>query len=681
VTRQRALGVAIVVALVLLVAGRQLGPTRLYSGNGAYRAQVDAMLAGRLALTDVPEGLQHDLAWTDSGVQQVWGLGVPLWQTPFEVAGRAVGVTPFPDRVAMLAWLVLMTYVLIRAWRRPEIDDGEPWWIGAGCVAITALLPGFVTMIRGRVGVYEEAAIYAYGGAMILLGATARFASAPTRARYLVLLAAAGAAGLLRPTVWFYGLGSAIVASAIWLRHRGRRGLVELAIGGVLFVAGGAALYETNAVRFGDGMEFGHRVNLHSLPGNLMATRFSYPFQRVGTGEAALELVTSLFDRPEKHAGASFYQKRLHHGVSTTPRWREYYFTTFTWGYLPVLLVGLVLGALAWRRRAGPADHGDRRWLVAWAVLGGAPLFVFYLHSPSVSSRYQLDLAPAFAALLVIAWRAIAAAFVARGRGGLALGGLAAAWLASIMFARTADPLTTATVSRAAAVSATSDISRATGRPHVLPAAYDLADPWLPQYTDILESYDRCVDETGTPIDPQGPPLEGDTCFHGERAPDAEQWIVWTSVVPPPPPETCAPPDARPVCIPDPTSATAGEVVGVDVPPACLYLNAFRWDLATGMVPPATYVWTSDPHYVEIDLATLDGSDPDVASAVRVAVGRTHLGLASIADTGHGARLRFEARAPLPSGLQVVFLAFGDDTDIDRVRTRFAMTRIRWRDR
>ena len=121
-SRLRALGVAVIMAFGLLLSMKQLGCHGAYSAHANYRAQVDAFLAGRLALTEAPEGLAHDLAWTPSGVQQVWGLGVPLWQTPFELGARAVGMDPFPDRVAMGLWLVLMMFVLIRAFRGRDDD-------------------------------------------------------------------------------------------------------------------------------------------------------------------------------------------------------------------------------------------------------------------------------------------------------------------------------------------------------------------------------------------------------------------------------------------------------------------------------------------------------------------------------------------------------------------------------
>src|SRR5690349_2671371 len=98
-SRLRALGVAVLVAAALLVIGRQITMHGWYMAHGAYRAQVDALLDGRLALSRVPEAIQHDFAWTPSGVQQVWGLGAPMWLVPFEVIGRVIGLSPFPDRI------------------------------------------------------------------------------------------------------------------------------------------------------------------------------------------------------------------------------------------------------------------------------------------------------------------------------------------------------------------------------------------------------------------------------------------------------------------------------------------------------------------------------------------------------------------------------------------------------
>jgi hypothetical protein len=646
--RLRALALALLVALALVVGGRQVGWKALYAPHGAYRAQVAALLDGHFALSDAPEATQHDLVWTGTGVQQVWGLAVPAWEVPFELAGRAIGVTPFPDRVALLAWLALVAYACVRAFVR----RGEPWWVGAGAVAITALLPAFVTLLRGRFGVYEEAAAYAYGGAIILLAGCARLADAPSRWRYFALVAVAGLAGFLRPTIWCYGLATFVVASALHRRAR------DIALGAALFVAGGAALYATNARRFGDGLEFGHSINLQHLPGNLYATRFSYPFQRVGLVEAGEELAGALFDRPESHVHTTFYGKHLHVGQSELPRWREYYFSNYNWAYPPLLVAGLVLGLLAWKRRDGPRDA---RWLAMWAVIGGAPIVVFYLRAPFLSSRYLLDVAPAFAALIVVAWRA-----VARKRGAIFV--LAAAWLASIVLARTAPRLGPSAVDRDAAIDAAAVFTHAVAREHPLPESYDLDDPWLPMYTDVLESFDRCTNALGTAIDPDDIAIPDDTCLHGERAPDEEQWRMWQTRVP----DTSEPEVCESRCTPDATAANSGEVVAAWVPPPCLYLNLSRWNLATGQMPPAAYAWVQDPQFIEVDL---DDGDP---AQVRVAIGRTHLKLVSIADLPRGVRLRFDA-PHLPRGLQIAFFAFGPDSDLDHATTRFYVRAIRWR--
>jgi hypothetical protein len=663
--RLRALGVALVLAAGLLVAGRQITLHGWYSASPGYRAQVDAMLDGRLAISHAPEALRHDFAWAEGGVQQVWGLGVPAWQVPFELAGRAVGLSPFPDRIALLVWLVLAFYVLIRGVHR----EGEPWWVAAGSVAVTALLPAFVTLVRGRVGVYEEAAIYAYGAALMLLGGTLRVVAQPRAWRYLALVAFAGASGFIRPTVWCWGVAATAVATVGWLCAQGRRGVAVAVLGGALFVAGGAALYATNAARFGDGFEFGHRLNLQPLPGNMYASRFSYPMQRLSLGTAALELVTSFFDRPERHAHHSFHQKHLHRGVASVARWREYYFTTFSWWYVPVLLAGLVLGALAWRRRAGP--DAFTRAAFAWAVIGAVPLVVFYLRSSVVSSRYQLDVAPAFAVLLLVAWRAAALRWRAAGVV------LAIAWAACVVTARTAKPRSADPIGRGAAALAASELTQATAEPRTLPPAYDLADPWVATYTDLADEFARCTDAGGRAIDPDAPAVPGDRCLVGER--DDEQWRVAETVVPDTAddePETCA--LEPPACAIEPTARNAGAIVDTYLPPSALFLDVYGWDLATGQVPPATHVFVEDPAFIEVDVATLDGKPADWTHDVQVAVGREHLHLVSIADTGDAVRLRFEGRH-LGRGLQVAFLAFGPDAELDHPRSRFALKRIAWR--
>jgi hypothetical protein len=685
-SRFRSLAIAAIAAALLLVATRQLGLGGWHAPHGYYRAQVDALLDGRLALSEHPEGLAHDLAWTEAGVQQVWGLGVPAWQTPFELIGRAFGASPFPDRVAMLAWLALMMFALLRGFRR---RDREPWWVGAGTIAIAALLPGFVAMLRGKLGVYEEAALYAYGAAMMLLGGLACFARRPSAAGYVILVGLAGLSGFFRPTVWFYGAATLIVAGAIWARDARARGIGAarwvrpLALGLALFVAGGGLLYASNARRFGRGAEFGHRLNLHSLPGNLTATRFGYPFERASAGQAAAELFGGLFDRPEQRSRRGFYQAGLHAGQQPIPRWREYYFSTYSWPYAPILLAGLVLAALAWRRRAG----GDpaARWLGPWALLGLAPLIVFYLWSPSISSRYQLDLAPGFVALLAIAWRG----FARYARAGLAAGVLVLAWGGAIATSKvTRHGGAGGPVDRAAAAEAAYRMSRPLLGERALPGGYDADDLAWGTHSDVAAAFVRCADEAGAGISCDAPPLPGDRRAAGAR--DAAGWHVAYARIPEAEPGLCrgpepgAPEAAR--CDGPPTIGTDPEAITEmeGAAPAPLYLDGFGWDLETRRVPVATYFFAEDPRFVELEVEYAPESAAPRAIAdwtreVRVAVGLVHLAPVRAADTARGVRIRFEAPAPLRPGLQVIFIAFGPDDELDRPRSEFKLHAIRWR--
>lgn len=676
--RLRSFGVAALLAFVLVLACRQITSSGWNAQNPAYRAQVDALLDGRLALSHVPDGLIHDLVWTPDGVQQVWGLGVPAWQLPFEALGRLVGWSPFPDRVALIAWLALSLCVVLRAFRPRDVGEPRPddrRSDGAltravdsratqiGALLVTALLPGLLSVLRGRIGVYEEAAIYAYGAAMILLGGLVGLRRTPTAARYLVLVAFAGLTGLFRPTVWFYGLATAAVASVLMVRMHGRAALRAIALGTALFVAGGAVLYATNAVRFGRGREFGHSLNVHSLAGNIVATRFSYPFERVGVATAAEELLGSLFDRPElrsRRSGNMFYQTALHRGQAPVARWREYYFTTFSWLYLPAILAGVVLAARAWRR------DGDAfaRMLSAWAVLGGMPLVVFYLRSPSVSSRYQLDLAPAVVALLVVVWRAVAARWPRRG-----LAVLIVLWGAAVATSKItrpkgySEPVDSATAARGAYA-----ISRAQGQLRVLPHAYDAADPAVRRVLDVREpaagtaATASVADAATKPAagNPVTKPITPETAIQSEL-PDAEH----ANAAP-------APASTSGATAPPPTPGSAASQPSVKP----LYQNGYGWDLATGKVRPAALFYVQDAAYIALDVTGPAGTD--WSHAVRVAVGLDHLRLASVVPTADGARLRFEGGSH--HGLELAFIAFGPDDALDQPFSRFGLRSIRWRD-
>ncbi|MGH2897989.1 MAG: hypothetical protein ACRDMZ_04890, partial [Solirubrobacteraceae bacterium] len=245
------------------------------------------------------------------------------------------------------------------------------------------------------------------------------------------------------------------------------------------------------------------------------------------------------------------------------------------------------------------------------------------------------------------------------------------------------DPVDRATAARAADA-----ISRATAFDHPLPGAYALVDPLLPTWTDVLEDYARCRDAVGHPIACDAPTLPGDVAFAGHRR--DREWQVERAQVPDEPLDpVCRSLDdaAAPALDADPHLArcNAPSTIATDpdavselalISPPALYLNAFGWDLTTGSTPPATLFYIDDPAYLALELS--GPPDTDWAHAVRAMIGLEPLRLVSIADTADGVQLRF-ACAPHP-GLQVAFLAFGPDTELDRPRSRLQLRSIRWRD-
>jgi len=701
--RRRALLFAVLLGLVVMwVTGAIPRWGQWYSEQPYYRAQVYAFFSGRLALTNHAEGVTHDLAWIEGGVQQVWGLGVPLWLAVWELLGRVIHVSPFPERIAMLFGAVATMYALLRTWFGP---GGDRSYASRGAFLFTAMLPGVITMLRGRIAVYEEAAAYSYGASMLLLAGVMIMIRRPTTTRYVLLLAFAGATGLLRPTIWFYGAACAAIATVLYVRYRGsvRQAIGVIALASALFLAGGAALFVTNYLRFGNGGEFGHRLNLEDLPGNLYATRFNHPFETVAARDSAKELVGAMFGRPEQKArlGFFFYERNLHPGELDVPRWREYYFTPYTWAYVPFIVAGLGCVVFAWLRvrqrgsapptpRQTPDLDRETRWLGLWAVLGGIPLLVFYLHSPSVSSRYFLDVAPTLVVLLVTSWRYLATRLGSSILGTVGFGAFALWWGVSAV----TSTIRHAWVSPVRARGAYLSLIDQTDPPlisAVFPDAYDIADPWIARYVGGDQWTCPCY------VDP----YREQSCDHSvygttvglqrSSGDDRERRIIKRidhEVVPVsrsggPWPIACSidDPDPEP---PEALPIDSGMQLMTEEPGQTYYRNGTNWDLTTGAVAVATYFFVDDPAYVDVEVGPLSGRPPgpDFLPSVRAKVQLEELPLVSTSSTPRGVRLRFAGPRTerYRHGLQVVFLAFGPPDRIDQPGSEYNLLRVAWRD-
>jgi len=409
---------------ILVLTGIVSEPGRWYSPSPHFRAQTEALMHGRLALSNNPNRLDHDLCWSEHGVHQVWGLGIPLWRLPWEAAARILGQQGFPDWLALGIWMAVFAYAVLQVIGKMGMAARQKQIISVDClgaVLVLLLFPPILSLLRTRMNVYDEVLVYVYFFGLGLLALLTRWSQRPSSALLWGLCLAAGLGGLLRPTLFFYGLAAvflvlAVVSAKTFLQN----GKVQIgwrcwcAMG--LFVLGGTTLWLTNLCRFGNGFEFGHTLNLQggSLLGSIFATRFDYPFQAEPVWRAAKELFGSLF-LVQRFNGPDWYASHLYLGQSPTIRWREFYLETFDLSYVPLILagwwIGLYEGCKWWQtQRPASANSGACPWatiISGWSFISTLLLALFYLRTPAISSRYTMDFAPAFAAAVLVFWRGI----------------------------------------------------------------------------------------------------------------------------------------------------------------------------------------------------------------------------------------------------------------------------------
>ena len=365
-----------------------------YSANMAYRRQTEAFLKGALALDNDPRMLGYDMAWAEGGVQQVWGLGIPGWRFPFELLARAAGQPAFPDRLALAAAFTLVCYLLLRLagpLSKPERLAGA---------LLLILFPPFLTLCRTNFDVYEEAQAYMYLTGVALFGATLAFMRHPTNGRYAILGLLSGFAAFVRPTLLCYGFASMFLAWLLARRERFQLG--RLCVAPLLFAAGCALLFLSNHLRFGSGLEFGHRLNVNVFVPMMYATRFENPVAAAPLVPRVTELFSYLFlVRTELHCCYGYLTGILP-GEAPVIRWRDIYFSTYDLSFAAAIATAWGASFLIWwRKRAALAtDLTEVATIGVWSLLSAIPLFLLYLYYPVMSSRYMLDFAPAFAVAL-----------------------------------------------------------------------------------------------------------------------------------------------------------------------------------------------------------------------------------------------------------------------------------------
>jgi hypothetical protein len=629
-----------------------------YAPWEAYRGQSRVLVEGQLALSRDVADLRYNHTWSEGGVHQVWGLGVPLWRLPWDVLARAVGHEAFPDRLAFGLFAALVAFVVLKVWMGPLAvaannaalwsqnsveeatllpGEGPAAAIGAvGVLMLLLLFPPFIGLLQARGPAWGEPVGYQYLYGILLVTLLVAWARRPRAFGWLILCVLAGLGGLIRPTLVFYGLVTIFIGTWSWLRIQGswRRVLRVVLLGWLLFGLGGGVLWWTNLKRFGDGFEFGHKLNVQHQSGAMYATRFDHPYQEEPMGSAAGELFGILF-RVRELNGMEFYREGFFPGQSDTIRWRHFYFRTYDLGYVPWLLAGWGVACwLMWRGRTGnrsvqmpgrsinecgdddipspglsatsktdaktdadvapgesPAPSMNAiAVLGAWSLLITALLALFYLRVPVISSRYMLDFAPAFATGMLALWLFVAGRCRRWGAGGL-ICVLLAGWLGLELHWNRSLPGSGGSLSWAEVAGARQRGASSGVAPRASEHGVALGDP-----------------ASGIPFDRTG------------------------------------------------------------------------WDQATGGLSPVVILFAKDPQFVELELEQVDGvieADPEM---IRVKVGLEPLNRLSMEQTSKGWRLRFQGprQARYQEGVQCVFVATVPKQHLTAACAPWVLKNVRW---
>lgn len=391
---------AVMVMQVPMMADRSLS-----EGAFPHLAQARSIMDGRLALGDAVEDLDYGLAWYQGHVQQVWGLGIGLWLIPFEAVHQLLGERVRVEPAGLGAAFSLLALYSIRTGRKLAIC-GQ---IGAGIVLVWATLasPPMWTLCRATHSVFEETALYALLGSLFLLTATIRVLTTGSLWDYTLACGLAAFVPFLRPTHALYGAVT-VALCAFHLRREGHS-LIRLVAGLILVAVAWVALGISNEVRFGKPLEFGHRLTITS-PEMTFLTRFGNPYSEANPIAATRELAGLLF-RATDVVDGDVFSDRLVPWQVPLPRWRRLDFSGFSLAWPLICLGGIGVLLSRWGSAVerslciGCRGSDDGTFLAmlafwGWAVVIG--LGWFYLKFPVISSRYLVDFAPGFLALVLV---------------------------------------------------------------------------------------------------------------------------------------------------------------------------------------------------------------------------------------------------------------------------------------
>ena len=112
-----------------------------------------------------------------------------------------------------------------------------------------------------------------------------------------------------------------------------------------------------------------------------------------------------------------------------------------------------------------------------------------------------------------------------------------------------------------------------------------------------------------------------------------------------------------------------------------LYLNGTNWDLTTGAIAPATYLFVDAPDEIDVEVTPDAGhATAGWLPAVRAKIELEELHLIGTQSTARGVRFRFAppTTAKYREGLQVLFLAFGAPEHLDEATSGYKLLHVAW---
>jgi hypothetical protein len=352
-----------------------------YSYSLSFRLQTEALLQGRLAISDKISDYIQDWALTDSGWHQIWGLGIPLLRLPFDLASKLWSLPGFPDLLFATLFMALCATALFSSLKH-YFTAPNPHMQAAVCFcgAICLVLPVSTVWLVRCWNVYHEAVFFSTLWSMLIVAVALTPRVRVTRKHWLMLVGLCAFQSYLRPT----GLAYSAIIIGFFGMYFWRHLSLRLRLAGLCFFAASqCGLLGLNAIRFGDAFDFGHGMNIPPFAGIGLAQRFGLALPDASWGASIREAIGSAFQ------GEPYGTYWLPKASWQAPiqKYRQLIYTPFgTWDGLALLLAAAVA---AFSLKHMPEARVTFLCLLCGFIL----LILFYARLNALASRYFSDLA------------------------------------------------------------------------------------------------------------------------------------------------------------------------------------------------------------------------------------------------------------------------------------------------